>query len=98
MQEVTIAIGNFDKMRFEYITKAKDRDENSGVLIFIPTLDDKHSNKLIEDFKTYGRYMKIIGCVNKNGNGFMYCECCHFIKGKCDEYMKQFKKVYVTEN
>ena len=42
--------------------------------------------------------MKIIGCVNKNGNGFMYCECCHFIKGKCDEYMKQFKKVYVTEN
>ena len=46
MQEVTISTGNFDKTKFGYITKAKDRDENDGILIFIPTLNDKHLNEL----------------------------------------------------
>jgi len=36
MQEVTISTGNFDLIESVYITKAKDREGNTGVLIFIP--------------------------------------------------------------
>ena len=47
MQEVTITLDNFNYIEFMnayylhggncYITKAKDRDDNAGVLLFIPT-------------------------------------------------------------
>lgn len=55
MQDVTININNFDYIEFMnaydfhgndcHVTKAKDRDDNDGILLFIPT---NNPDKLIE--------------------------------------------------
>lgn len=40
MQQITIDINNFDSINnFRYITKAKDRDGNEGILLFIPSIN-----------------------------------------------------------
>lgn len=59
MKEITINTENFDLIDymsikflhgdFGYVTKAKDRDGNNGILLFIPTLSDNHSNELIDN-------------------------------------------------
>ena len=56
MKERTINTGNFNLIEYingwilngkqSYITKAKDREDNNGILLFIPNLSDKEINYL----------------------------------------------------
>ena len=61
INEVTININNFDLIEYMnslilngesgYITKAKDRDDNDGILLFIPTGDIMIQNKIMDYLK-----------------------------------------------
>lgn len=59
MQEVTINTDNFDYIEFinyysiinydGYVTKSEDRNNNKGILVFIPI--DENRDEIIEDLK-----------------------------------------------
>ena len=59
MQDITINIDNFDLVNFiniyrlksnsGYITKAKDRDNQDGILIFIPSININKEINILKD-------------------------------------------------
>ena len=59
MKEVTICLDNFDLVNFiniyrlksnsGYITKAKDRDNQDGILIFIPSININKEINILKD-------------------------------------------------
>ena len=59
MQDVTITTDNFDlikeiniyrlEINYGYITKAKDRENNDGILIFIPSNDINKEINILKD-------------------------------------------------